>query len=497
MPAATKYVTENSSSEARQLDEAFLRELRKRQKRHAAAWAYYEGDHREPLKADNTGTDDNLVINLIESVVDKGVSSLLGTDDQGMVKGLQFEVVDEPGEEGFVPRMFGRLRRAVSSEEPAPEQDYLDALWAANQQNILLADAFLSAAVTGHGFVKIVPDGKEGESGETLPRLVNLNPDNVTVFWADDDVERVLWYRIQFSKTRQDIVREVGEDGADSGQWLVYNYTRQTDHADWDLIGGEVRWPHSWPPVVDWKNRSNPRGYYGRSDVGTLGRLNDGLNFVASNTQRILKHHAHPKTIVVGVGAEQLERTAVDSLWAIGSASRDKVEVKNLEMASDLGSSLNFVTLIWRAIFDLGRELNPGTVADKLGDITNFGLRVLFSDSLAKSGMKRMLTGDALTRLNRRLLELANLNAKVKLNIIWPDPLPGDPLAMANALKVMSELGLSNETALERAGYDAEQEQQRQAVQRRETAATARIAQGAVQAAALGANGGNQPTATS
>lgn len=250
MPAASEYFKDQNSTDAIALDRLFGDELDARLKQNKASWAYYEGNHQRHLKPDGTKTDDNLTINLVESFIDKSVSGLMGTDDHGTIKGVKFDIVDEPGERGFMDKAREVARRALGGkDEPSPEQAYLDEVLNANKQNILLLDSLLNGAVTGHTFIKIQPDGVEGEDGSPLPRLINLNPDTVTVFWDEADVERVLWYRIQFGaegkRTRQDIVR-------DGESWLIYNYKEKAASSGWDLEkGGPVKWKYAWPPIVD------------------------------------------------------------------------------------------------------------------------------------------------------------------------------------------------------------------------------------------------------
>src|SRR5690606_25687824 len=150
---------------------------------------------------DGSGTDDNITINLVELLIDKGVSSLVGTNEQGTVEGVLFDIVDRPGEPGF--RGNGILDN--------PAQDALDQIWTVNRRDILLHKAVMNAAVCGHAFLKVIPDGaRDMDTGEkVLPRLVNLNPDIISVFWDESDYERVLWYRIEYgpeyARKRQDI----------------------------------------------------------------------------------------------------------------------------------------------------------------------------------------------------------------------------------------------------------------------------------------------------
>jgi len=246
------------------------------------------------------------------------------------------------------------------------------------------------------------------------------------------------------------------EPDENSADWLIFNFKQErTSHF---TLMSQDAWPYPFPPIVDWKNLPDPKSYYGKADLLGKTALNDALNLTASNVQRILKNHAFPKTIVIGAKVDDIVATGVDGLWSI---PKETAQVFNLEMQSDLSSSLNFVMVLWRAIYDLARELNPGTVADKLGAITNFGLRVLFADSLAKGGVKRLLAGEALHRLCQYILQLGGMQVLRPINVVWPEPLPSDPLATAQALQVMNALGLSKQTALERAGYDPEQEVQR------------------------------------
>lgn len=467
MPAAKQYYPELNTVEARKLEEAFEAEFKSRQDASKEAWAYYDGAHRAPLRKDNTGTNDNLIINLIEGIIDKSVSSLIGIDDHGMVKGITFDIVDQPGEPGWIQRITQGAQRLFQQQGPSEEQQYLDEVWKANNAQMLMLDALLNGGVDGHSFLKVLARGEYTESGMEVPRVICLDPACVTVFWDAGDKSRVLWYRIQYEAGgvayRQDIVREVDVNGADTGRWAIYNYRKE--RTSMFVADGEDVWDYKWPPIVDWKNLPNPKSYYGKSDIGGKGRLNDGLNLTASNVQRILKHHAHPKTVVTGARVEDILTTSIDSLWSIPSAD---AKVTNLEMQSDLSSSINFVMLLWRTIYDLARELNPGTVADKLGAITNFGLRVLFADSLAKGGIKRLLAGEALQRLNRYLLELGGYDVTLPINVVWPEPLPSDPLQTAQALQIMATLGLSNETALKRWGADPEQEMQLRQIKRSE-----------------------------
>jgi hypothetical protein len=464
MPAAKRYQTPGSS-EARQQEDDYVRERNERRAAMIESWNYYNGQHRLPLKPDKTRADDNVILNLVGLAVDKSVAGILGTDDRGMLRGVEFEVVDEAGEPGF-RGLFRRARAAFAAERENPAQTYLDAVWSANRSNRWLANVMTTGAITGHVFVKVLPESYEQPGIGMLPRLVNLNPANVGVYWDADDRERALWYRIEYGNTRQDIVRAVSESDGDLGYWWIMRYSRKTEGGRWEQAQEPEQWPYSWAPVVDWPNRA-PSGweFYGRDDLGGAGRVNDQINFVLSNVQRIIKYHAHPRTIVTGARLDDIKDTSINAVWSIPAPD---AKVENLEMQSDLGSSMALYSALRRAFFDELQELDPGSVQDHLGQITNFGLRVLYNDTLAKYGAKRMVYGEALKRLCGLLFALAGLPAETPVNVRWPDPLPNDPLQEAQALQIDALHGMSNETYLERRGYEPEQERQRREIQRGE-----------------------------
>jgi hypothetical protein len=480
MPAALRYLTEPNTPEMNALEQSYQAEWTARKKAHAAAWKYVDGDHHRHLLPDNSQTDDNVIINLAELIINKGVSALMGTSEAGVLQGVRFEVVDQPGEPGYMRRAVRAVRQAVQGQTLTAQQQLIDATWNANQKDALLHDLALFGGVCGHCFVKLLPDGvTDFDSGATVARLVALNPDICTVFWSAGDKSHVLWYRTEYSvgpeSRREDVVRGVDENGQPVDGWLIYTYIRRTNGAQWEAQGKPLVWEYDFPPICDWPNLPDPRGYYGKNDLGIVGALNDSLNFTASNTQRIIKFHAHPKTVAIGITADQITPTDVDGIWAI-SAPKDEVEVKNLEMQSDLSSSMNYMQTLRRAIFDMARELDPATVDDRLGQLTNFGLRVLNGDHINKAGTKRLLYGNGLTNLNRRIMMLASVPV-LPINNNWPDILPTDDLGQANALDVDTRHGLSNETYLERRRYDPALEEERRQIQRGEQAEDQAVAQ--------------------
>jgi hypothetical protein len=140
----------------------------------------------------------------------------------------------------------------------------------------------------------------------------------------------------------------------------------------------------------------------------------------------------------------------------------DNAQISNLEMQSDLASSQQFLMELRQALFDISRTVDITSVADKLGSLTNFGLRVLFMDALNKIHTKQELLGEALIETNHRLLTMQGIAHDDGGDVIWPDPLPSDEVQETTALAQDINLGLvSKRTASLERGYDYDEEQER------------------------------------
>ena len=475
MPPAIEYIENQNSVEARKLAEAGERERASRAKVLDRNWTYYLGNMPAPLAPDGTRVNDNVLLPLVRQIIDKAVSAMLGVDDSGGVEGIKFLLPDTEIQDA--------QQTATSSpaNQGKDQQDWLDRFWRANHKNLFLHGLFMNSAIGGHVFIQIKPDEAPDPDnpGRKMPRLVNLNPSIVSVYWSADDVQKVLWYRVEtgneYAGKRVDYVR-TGET------WTIYTYTRKA--SKWTSSEEPKAWKFSFAPIIEWQNLPVPSigGYYGLDDVGMLWQMNDALNVTVSTMQRIQKNHAMPRTVVTGgmlpryVDESGKEAVDIDP-GTILEFDDPNAKMYNLELQSDGAGAYTLMQFIQRHFFNAAHEVDPSTVADKLGDLTNFGLRVMYQDVLAKRQTKWMAAGEGLRKVCAAVMQLAGLGRDMQVNVIPPDLLPADPVAESQALRTDVEVfGVSQETALEKRGYDPEEEKKRQGMkQRREIVNSRRL----------------------
>lgn len=352
--------------------------------------SYYSGDHRAQLKTKPGQSDDNITMNFVGLAVDRSVSRLF----RG---GVEF----------------------ILPEGADAQKEYLDAVWDLNKKEIILYQVGLHGAVYGTPYFKISPDSLiDPYTEELYPRLIPVDPEIIRVKVSPQDMNEVEAYIIEYSFVRDGQTvnyREVtrhsspddymveGEEPEYRDTWVVETF-EQVGGGMWQLIN-KVEWAYNFPPIHHWKNLPSLKSCYGDSDIDDAINVQDKSNFVTSNTGKIIKHYAHPPTIGTGFAVKDMQ-TLENSVGTFYAIPNTDAKVYNVEMESDLVSSRAFGLDLRQAIFDIAREVDITSITDKIGALTNFGLRVLYGDAIDKNDTKRQLYGDAIKEINRRLLVL-------------------------------------------------------------------------------------------
>lgn len=402
----------------------------KRQRLFAAYWNYYRGHHKKPLRVDAGRPDDNVTLNYSKRVVNKSVQFLFG-------KPIEFEIDGE-------------------SKGRNPQEQYLDAVWGITEEKqTLLQQIALNGGVCGAAFVRLYPPDPAIADG--LPRIDNIDPSLVDVLVNPDDIKDIRAYHIVWSSNK--VWKRHRIDMQEDGTWHISEEIATATNR-WEPVDDHA-WPYPFAPVVWGQNLPLPNSIWGMSDLEEAD-LNDAINFSASNTNRIIRFHAHPKTIGTGFNAKALEATAVDEFWTIPDPG---ARVANLEMQSDLASSQAFMQMLRNAYSKVTGipELDPGQV--NVGALSGFALKILYGDLLELTAIKRNTYGALLAEINKRVLALGGLAeyGTVEVQNVWQDPLPRSDLEQAQTLEIDRRNGLSQETYLEKRGYDPEREQERNA----------------------------------
>lgn len=388
---------------------------------------YYDGNQRAQLKVKPGQADDNIMQNWLSLAINRSVSMMIGG-------GLEF-------------------RTPEGSEQ---QKIYLDGVWDANRKDLFLHDHIADGAIFGTGFIKIVPDAITSPYTDSIyPRLVILDPKLMKIEVEPLDMTQVKAYIMEYKITSdgkahsyKEVTRRATPDdyetpADETTAWIVETWEYMNA---WRLIE-KIEWPYSFPPILHNKNLPSVHTVYGSADIDQVIGIQDKYNFVQSNNLKINRYHAHPKTWGAGFTKSDKTSWGADEMITVADPNG---RISNLEMASDLSASRSIAQDLKQSIFDIARDVDINALTDKLGQMTNFGLRLLYSDALSKTATKRLLYSEAYTELNRRLLILAGYEKEASNpgEIIWGDELPINEREEIELDQIALDLGIIDKASI-------------------------------------------------
>lgn len=430
-----------------QLDESL------RIKSYAAQVAAYQGHHPRAIRQPRQGEpDDNVVVNYARIIVDKGAAFLFGGD-------LGIELDTEANAGDAVPENLEGVDDADRESPETPEGAALDTFWEANGDQLTRLKLAVNGGICGHAWAKLWPTGVPGEA----PRLMVVDPSTVSVVWDADDYETVSRYVLTWNTylpgSRRPIRRRQLMDRTDAGTWLITDQQAR-GVSSWETL--EVQeWPYPWAPLLGCQNLPQPNEYYGEADLSPdVLHLNYAINRVTANINRILRLHAHPKYVGIGMGTGGLSLSADEIL----NVPNPEAKLQALEMQSDLGSSIGYLDVLRQALHEIARvpEVATGRLAG-IGNLSGTALSILYGPIVEKTEAKRRTYGPLVQQLSAHALELMGVSGYTPDDVVlhWPELVPLDPMQERQAALIDKQLGVSDDTLMEKLGYRPDLERER------------------------------------
>jgi len=386
-------------------------------------WDYYKGIYPKNLKPkrlpNGLEIDDNITINLLGKIVNKGNNFLFG-------KGLSWQ---------------------LDESKASLAEDALAKIWGNDEtQTAFLSELGIGGAVSGDWYVQIISTDKI--------RLKSLDARRTFVTTDSSDIEKEVIFDNRWKVG--EVPYRLLHSKSDGFGWE--SVIEKWERKNWLSAGPLEKWPFDWPFIMHGKNLPNPYNYHGISDISDPD-INNAINQVASNLNRIIRIFAHPVIWGTGFGSNALD---VDVSKVITSTN-EKASLQALELARDLSDSQEFVKFLRTMQSEITSvpESDPDRLA--IGAQSGFALEVLFNDLILKTGIKRSFYGKGIIELNRRILDLAGFGDDNQSQLYWPNPLPTDLTQQtASDLFELDSKLVSRRTIATKRGYDYEVEQERQ-----------------------------------
>lgn len=383
---------------------------------------YYDGVFPAQLNDDK----DNVVINLCKQVVDE-TAAFIAPDMPNI------ELDEEAG--------------VTSDDESA-----LAEVWAMSGGARLVNQMAVGGGVAGHVFVRVVVG-----MGERV-RIVNLNAANIIRWWLSSDYTVTMGYELRWRSGKTEYRTDVIRDG---NGWVIRDWSRKYEERSsaqnspaW-TGGDEMRWDYPIAPIVDWQHLPKIGEAYGQNEI-PHAELNLHVNKIASDIKSILRYHAYPTTVGTGFSAGDVQETRIGGFMTIPDP---QAKVYNVEMQSDLASSMEMFNTLRDAFFNQARVVVVKGGLDTFRGMTNLGIRAAFMPMIAKTAQLRRNYTDGIVALSRLVLMLYGKDADVVMDlpikVMWGDALPSDEREKIELLERQQRNGwISAREASTRMGND-------------------------------------------
>lgn len=390
------------------------------------ALRYFEGYADDPLKTEAGQPDDNYKPNFAKFIVRTHAALMYGN-------GLKIEIGDDEA-------------------DTTAEEEYLESVWPAKCRALDLLKLEMNGAIFGHCWAKI-------RMSAGVPRLTILDPQQMTVEYDPQDYERVLLYRQQYTTEDEAGITTYREDTerVEPG-WVITEYVSRGDSDKWRETGVQVVWPYEFAPIFECQYLPKPCEFYGDADLdrSTISAIHY-IHRIKSLICRIERLHAFPRTVAKNIRPQDLVARA-DGVTFLLSAGKE-TDLYNLEMQSDLTAARETERVWTEELYDLVGL--PGVTRGKgadLGADSGVALKVLYGPAEHRVNSKRILRGLLIENVVRALLEIGKKDAKAKIEIHWPDIIPGNEKAKLESALLKKNLGVSQNTLLLELGYDPDHE---------------------------------------
>lgn len=156
-------------------------------------------------------------------------------------------------------------------------------------------------------------------------------------------------------------------------------------------------------PIVHIKNKPNSAGYYGKSDMNDILKINKVYNELMQQLKAVIDYHITPTTVITGASAKSLKK----GLGQIWSGLPAEANVFNLGLDVDLSATVNYAKDLKTAMHELSDV--PENALGKIQAISNTSaaaLQITYHPLMQQADIKAMTYGEGISKVNSMILRI-------------------------------------------------------------------------------------------
>lgn len=396
-------------------DEFWKESMRDRRFQYQRYYRFYLGEHW-----DQPMTDGELkpVRNFCESVVNRTVDFFMGRE----------------------PFTF------VAQGENGDMAEYFNMIWEDSNKELLTMKLAKNMCTFGDAYVMVMIVNSELPRSEWRFRLMSIDPMYCYPKWRSDGSQELESILIQFpwknDSTSENLMYSM----------YITDEKFKVYHGE-TLVKTEVN-TFGKVPVVHIPNEHVPGKNFGMSDLEQVIPLNEEFNDHSFSVKKIIKYHAEPTTLIYGIRASALEKSA-NQIWS-NLPMESKVE--NLELKADLKPIYNYLEQIENAIYRTSGVPKLAFEVDRgISNASGISLEIIFQPLIDKVRRKRIQFEAAAKRINhlvllglRNIFEVSTLSMDDiqsllgEVKVKFHSALPRDTVAELDAAAKRLQMGITS-----------------------------------------------------
>jgi len=340
--------------------------------RYQLFWNFYHGKHWRMYN------ETLLSYNYARAFVDKINNFLVGK------KGFVFSIVSDSNEQ--VPE---EVEKAV--------EGFIDFHWKKNKKVALVQEMLQMGSVTGDLWVHL---GWEKE--QEFVTISVLDSRHCFPVFENGDVNKLEKFvlRQPLQKNSNDY-RVYVIEYTDSK--IVSWYQKETNIDGKRFEEREAKNTLDTIPIIHIKNRPTSDGYYSRSDLSDIIKLNKTYNELSNEIKSIIDYYGTPTTVITG-GTVKTLRKGLGNIW---SGLPPEANVFNLGLGEDLNANITFLKELKNSMHELMDV--PENAMGKLQAISNTSaaaLQITYQPLIQQADVKWVTYGDGISEINKMITKI-------------------------------------------------------------------------------------------
>lgn len=400
---------------------------------------------------------------------------------RAFASGAQYDTLARPGERRRVFNYARTLvRKTASYVFPSPPSFMIVDQWGTPIENDttekLLSATYKKLDLYSHDIAMEEESSTIGDSAEKItwdhvanqPRVVSVDPATLKATWATDNPTRAIRITQTYQVPAWAMSAYVKATNPDLLVTVVESWTDET----WSLEITALQFatvkpnPYGWIPYLVLANRSDPRSFWGSSDLEDMEPIAIELNRALSQWGQIMELSGAPVMVLEGLDGSENISMRPGAKWEIPEGAKayllSLLENGGMDLHRDyveaLRTTLNDISETPRTAFgDTGRVLSGAA------------LEIEVQPKVQQVRRKRARWEPLYTARNMRLLDLYQKYGGIDVGTdritatVWPPILPSDDDSMVNQQVALVRAGIrSRYTANKMLGtLDPDQELQK------------------------------------